>query len=88
MIMKQREFHTRFGIDPPVRCNELPLLTCPYVIGLLGRQTSPRAISFCGGTDGHRLRIGYPLPHDLQELRQEIITVATAKEEDLLEKVW
>jgi hypothetical protein len=29
-----------------------------------------------------------PLPQDLQELRQLIITVVTAIEEDLLEKVW
>jgi hypothetical protein len=29
-----------------------------------------------------------PLPHDLQELRQRIITAVTAIEEDLLEKVW
>jgi hypothetical protein len=28
------------------------------------------------------------LPHDLQELRQRIITAVTATEEDLLEKVW
>jgi hypothetical protein len=29
-----------------------------------------------------------PLPHDLQELRQRIITAVTTIEEDLLEKVW
>jgi hypothetical protein len=29
-----------------------------------------------------------PPPHDLQELRQRIITAVTAIEEDLLEKVW
>jgi hypothetical protein len=29
-----------------------------------------------------------PLPHNLQELRQRIITLVTAIGEDLLEKVW
>jgi hypothetical protein len=29
-----------------------------------------------------------PLPHNLQELRQRVITVVTAIEEELLQKVW
>lgn len=29
-----------------------------------------------------------PLSHDLQEIRQRVITAVTALEEDLLEKAW
>jgi hypothetical protein len=85
-ILVQRMFRRRFGIDPPIRCNDLLLRTCPYAVGLLGRQTSSRATSLWGYVEGTVYRP--PLPHDPQELRQRIITAVTAIEEDLLQNVW
>jgi hypothetical protein len=68
VIMVQQQFRTHFGIHPPVRCNKLLLLTCPYTVGLLGHQTPP-LIFFLWGYVKELSTYRPPLPHDLQQLK-------------------